>query len=148
MTTTRVLLGAAATALLLGLAACGDDGDGSTDRARDVTAASSLSITLQGPRSTRAFTLRCEPDGGTWPDAAAACEGLRAAPEVLEPIGIETRDLGVITDVPVTITGEFDGRAVNLAIPARGSSTRRVRFGQLREALGAEAFDDAAASVQ
>jgi hypothetical protein len=143
-----LVCGAAAVALVLLAAGCGDEGDGSTDGGRALTAKSSLSIALQGPRSTRAFTLRCDPDGGTWPDAAAACEGLRGAPEVLDPIGNETRDLQPITDVPVTITGTLDGRAVSLAIPARGSGTRKIRFGQLRQALGADAFDEAAASVQ
>lgn len=146
---TRLLLPAVASAAVLLVAAgCGEEGDGSTDDARAVTAKSSLSIALEGPRSTRAFTLRCDPDGGTWPDAAAACDGLRGAPEVLEPITNETRDLQPITDVPVTITGTFDGRAVSLQIPARGSSTRRIRFGELRAALGADAFDEAARSVQ
>lgn len=145
----RVLVGGTAAVLVAVLAAgCGDDGDGSTDGGRAATAETSLSIALTGPRSTRAFTLRCDADGGTWPDASAACDGLRGAPGVLEAIGIETRDLQTITDVPVTITGTFAGRAVSVSIPARGSSTRRIRFGQLREALGAEAFDEAAGSVQ
>lgn len=148
MTLIRIAAGAAALTLLFVAAGCGEDGDGSTDSARAVEARSSLSITLTGPRSTRAFTLRCEPDGGTWPDAAAACEGLRAAPKVLEPIGIETRDLVPITDTPVTITGEFDGKAVNLSFPARGSSTRRGRFGEVVTALGADAFAEAVKSVQ
>lgn len=141
-------LGGLLVCLGMTIAGCGDEGDGSTDGGRAATAKSSLSIALTGPQSTRAFTLRCDADGGTWPDAAAACEGLRGAPTVLEPIGIETRDLQPITEVPVTITGTFEGKAVSLSIPARGSSTRRIRFGELRAALGADAFDEAAGSVQ
>ncbi len=144
----KLLLAGTAALCLLAVAGCGDEGDGSTDGGRAATAKSSLSIALQGPRSTRAFTLRCDPDGGTWPDAKTACDGLRGAPQVLEPISIETRDLQPITDVPVTITGTFEGKAVSLSIPARGSSTRRIRFGELRAALGADAFDEAAGSVQ
>lgn len=126
------------------LASCGD-GDGSADSGKGDEARTSLTITFTGATTTRAFTLRCDPDGGTWPDATSACRGLAspAGREALAPIEIETRDLVQITDVPVTVTGTTDGRRVEVEIPRQGSGTRRARLTVLRNALGATAFAQA-----
>jgi len=123
---------------------CGD-GDGSADAGKGEQARISLTITFTGAATTRAFTLRCDPDGGTWPDAATACRGLASAAgrEALAPIEIETRDLVAITDVPVTVTGTTDGRRVEVTIPSEGSGTRRARLAVLRNALGPAAFAEA-----
>lgn len=139
---------AAAVLAPLALAACGD-GDGSTDKDRAATAAIDLTITLEGTAGTRAFTLRCDPVGGTWPDAATACRGL-ATPDgakALEPIVIETRDYGPITEVPMTVTGTVDGRALTLEFPKMGSSTRRARLRMLIDVLGPDAYATAVKAV-
>ncbi len=130
------------------LTACGE-GDGSTDADRGASARIDLTITLEGTAGTRAFTLRCDPVGGTWPDPETACDGL-ATPDgakALEPIRIETRDFGPVTEVPMTITGTVTGRAVTLEFPKMGSSTRRARLTLLIETLGPDAYAAAVKAV-
>lgn len=145
----RVLMLLVAGVLVpLTLTACGA-GDGSTDKDRATVAAIDLSITLEGTAGTRAFTLRCDPVGGTWPDPPTGCRGLATAAgaKALEPIRIETRDYGPITEVPMTITGTVRGRAVTLEFPKMGSSTRRARLTLLIDTIGLDAYAEAVKAV-
>ena len=94
-----------------------------------------LRIQVEPPgRRVQVWHLRCDPPGGTWPQADAACRRLDA--EMLGPIGPETRDLVAVAPAPVLVTGTAFGRPVRLFFGVRGSSTRRDRFELLRQALG------------
>jgi hypothetical protein len=120
------------------LAGCGD-GDGSAARP-DPEARTSLTIAVEGPTASRAFTLACDPAGGSWPDVDGACARLAtpAGRAVLDPIGIETRDLVPVAPVDITVSGRVDGEDVRLTIPREGSGTRRARYRELVSLLGRE----------
>ncbi len=136
-----VLLTAVVVAVVV-LAGCGD-GDGSAARP-DPEARTSLTIAVEGPTASRAFTLACDPVGGTWPDAEGVCERLAtpAGRAVLEPIGSETRDYVPVAPVAITVSGRVDGEDVRLAIPREGSGTRRARYRELVSLLDREAMLD------
>lgn len=133
--------------LALALAACGDDDGSATATSTDAGTRPSIDLKIEIAANaaegapSKTWTLRCAPDGGTWPSVGPACERLNA--ELLSPIEIETRDLRQITDQPVRISGRAFGSAVSLSIPAQGSGTRLARLRALRSALGEDAFDEA-----
>lgn len=137
---------AATCAVLVALAACGDDGASAGATTGSAPASIDLEIEIAASARegapSRSFDLRCDPNGGTWPSVDPACR--RLTPRLLSPIKIETRDLQQITDQPLRISGRAFGADVSLDIPAMGSGTRLARLRALREALGPVAFDEAA----
>jgi Subtilisin inhibitor-like len=100
-------------ALLMSACATRDGGSSSGDSG---SAATDLTITVWpqgegGPSSE--WTLRCDPAGGTLPDAAEACGKLTAA--VLEPLPPDT----ICTQIyggphAARVQGTFEGREVDV----------------------------------
>jgi len=76
--------------MLLAGAGCGaSDGDAAGDEGAEPAPRTELTITFwpegrQGP--AQEATLTCDPDGGTHPFAAPACDALRARPGALESL--------------------------------------------------------------
>ncbi len=143
MPSVRAIPATAALAVVVLLAACG--GDTPPPATSTTRAAIDLEIEIAANADegapSKAWVLRCDPNGGTWPTVDAACERLTA--ELLSPIRIETRDLQQITDQPVRVSGRAFGADVSLSFPAQGSGTRLARLRGLRAALGEDAFDAA-----
>jgi hypothetical protein len=77
----KIALLLAAIALLAG---CGSDGSGGTSEPRyDVTISYRPTGAAGGEQTA---TLTCDPDGGTHPDPAKACDALLQNEDALEPV--------------------------------------------------------------
>lgn len=94
---------------------CGPFGgaDGSASGSSTAAAATELAITVwpQGKGRSRQWTLRCDPVGGSLPNAATACAQLNA--EALRPLPRDT----ICTQIyggpqRARVRGMVDGRAV------------------------------------
>ena len=131
-----------AVALVAVLAAAVSCGAGQTaPRASAPGPQTSLSITLweQGREQTAAptrWTLRCDPDGGTLPRRADACERLRKLARPFAPL---RQDL-ICTDVyggpqQAVIAGRHEGRRVWVALAAR-NGCEIARWNRLKFLLG------------
>lgn len=70
-----------------------------------------------------AFTLWCDPVGGSLPSAATACDNLAAAPvDPFEPVPPERLCLDVIEGPgQITVTGRWDGERVDAQFSLRNS---------------------------
>jgi hypothetical protein len=104
-----------AAAFALTAASCG----GATGRAASTTAATSLVIrATNGVAGTAVFTLRCDPAGGTVPDAGRACARLSELPpsRLLAPKGYLCPGTA-LSPWDVRITGHRDGRPVQVDMP-------------------------------
>jgi hypothetical protein len=74
------------------------------------------------------LTLRCDPDGGTAPDPAAACAQLLAEPDLLEPqpVGhVIACPMILASGARIVVDGAYLGRQVNETIVDGGCDLQR-----------------------
>ena len=79
------------------------------------TARVDLSITIKGDAGTQHRVLRCNPDGGSYANPAAACRALLAVRQPFAPLpqGIMCPMI-MASDKTATITGTFNGTRVHV----------------------------------
>jgi hypothetical protein len=116
---------------------CGpfDGADSSESGSSTTASATDLAITVwpQGKGRSRQWTLRCDPVGGSLPNAATACAQLTA--EALRPLPRDT----ICTQIyggpqTIRVTGELDGRAVKRRF-ARTNGCEIAEYARVARAL-------------
>jgi hypothetical protein len=92
--------------VLLLAAGCGSDGSAPAQPRYDLTI--SYWPTGRGGEA-RTATLTCDPDGGTHPDPASACDALLDHEEALEPVAGDVACTQIYGgDQEATVTGDVD----------------------------------------
>jgi hypothetical protein len=123
--------GALAAGVGLLAAACGSTAAPPTDGglvATNPASQAKLQVAESVPGSQdRHWSLRCDPAGGTMPDAAAACRLLATDAAILHParathVMCRTR---VASPRTFTITGTWHGTRLNEVVTDRGCDLRR-----------------------
>jgi hypothetical protein len=102
---------------VLAAAGCGGDGD---EGAAEREPRTQLEIEVTGGGTERRWTLTCDPEGGSHPDPAAACEAVHAQHGALEPLPDDvacTQEYG--GPQTAVVSGTIDGE------PYRGTFNRR-----------------------
>jgi hypothetical protein len=123
-----LIAGCALLAAACGSAAAPGSGPGAGSSSSARAAQASLEVTLAGPdTATKHWFLRCDPAGGSVPDAATVCNSLRADPSIMT----QRRLPGIMcpmimADGPnFTITGVYYGHAVHQVILRGGCDLAR-----------------------
>ncbi len=89
-------------------------------------AKASLTIVTTAPGSIHRWTLRCDPPGGTKPDAAAACSQLIAHKTILQPSDVRVMCPMILSDASsFYITGVWFGKPVHESIVDGGCDLTR-----------------------
>jgi hypothetical protein len=125
-------------------AACGSAAPGSAQPSRGATsgthsptsttaaAKASLTIVTTAPGSVHRWTLRCDPAGGTKPDAAATCSQLIAHKTILQPTDVRVMCPMIMSNAAsYLVYGTWFGRPVHESIVDGGCDL--ARWGQLHQ---------------
>ena len=124
-----------AAAALLAVAACGSSGSGASSGATAPPAKVSLSVVVTPSPGAKPehWTLRCEPTGGSHPDAAAACGQLLKAKNPFGPIPRGFM-CPMIAAGPgqASVTGTYFGKHVTGTF-SQSSGCSAMRWAQLGE---------------
>lgn len=106
---------AAGLVLAAVLAGCAQDGDETASQPA-APAETELTIVVRLPElggGGRRYRLRCDPPGGTHPDARAACAALAENPDALEPVPLDTACTEQFGGPETAqVEGTFRGRAI------------------------------------
>ncbi len=116
------------------VAAPGSAAHGTTSASTASAAKVSLSITLSGGGTTTPehWTLRCDPTGGTAPDAAAACSKLLQMKTIFSPQPVKVMCPMIMANArSYIISGTFLGEPVHESIVDGGCSL--ARWGDLNK---------------
>jgi Subtilisin inhibitor-like len=106
---------------------------GTHSTAGTTTAAkASLTIVTTAPGSVHRWTLRCDPPGGTKPDAAVVCTQLIAHKTILQPSDVRVMCPMIMANAAsYVIYGTWFGRAVHETIVDGGCDLSR--WGQMHQ---------------
>jgi Subtilisin inhibitor-like len=136
---TMVLAGALLSACGVFLAACGSTAapgsnaaahspSSGTHSTAGTTAAAKASLTIvtTAPGNVHRWTLRCDPPGGTKPDAAVACNQLIAHKTILQPSDVKVFCPMIMANAAsYVIYGTWFGRTVHETIVDGGCDLSR-----------------------
>jgi hypothetical protein len=107
--------------------ASGSHSSGTHSAASTTEAAkASLTIVTAAPGHVHRWTLRCDPPGGTEPDAATACSLLIAHKTIIQPTDVKVFCPMIMSDAPgFVINGTWFGRPVHETITDGGCDLSR-----------------------
>jgi hypothetical protein len=89
-------------------------------------AKASLTIVISAPGKAHRWTLRCDPPGGTKPDAAVACAQLIAHKTILQPPNVKVFCPMIMANAPsYIVNGTWFGRPVHESIVDGGCDLSR-----------------------
>jgi subtilisin inhibitor-like len=128
-----VLAAACGSTAAPGTAAPGASASGGGHSAGTTAAAkASLSVVTTAPQAIRHWTLRCDPPGGTAPDAAAACNQLIADKDIFRRSDVRVMCPMIMADAAsYIINGTWFGRPVHLTVVDGGCDV--TRWSQLHQ---------------
>jgi hypothetical protein len=133
------------TLCAIALAACGSEA-GSASSGGPASSASpaapaakvalTITVTPRPGAHTRRWTLRCEPTGGTHPDADAACHQLLTAKDPFQPIPRNIMCPMIVTgEQKATVQGTWFGKPVDVSF-SQLNGCASVRWNELGRVFG------------
>jgi hypothetical protein len=123
-----VLAAACGSTAAPGNAPAAGSNSGGTHSTPATTAAAKASLTIvtTAPGNVHRWTLRCDPPGGTKPDAAAACSQLIAHKTILQPSDVKVFCPMIMSDAAsYVVYGNWFGRPVHESIVDGGCDISR-----------------------
>jgi hypothetical protein len=129
-----VLAAACGSAATSGSARPSSGATSGTHSPASTTAAAKASLTIitSAPGSVHRWTLRCDPAGGTKPDAAAACSQLIAHKTILQPTDVRVFCPMIMANAAsYLVYGTWFGRPVHESIADGGCDL--ARWSQLHQ---------------